>query len=310
MSFRLENNETLSFGLKRITLESVDKSIFNLSKGNGSFNEDVHDTRKNFKKIRTVLRLVRSNLGSEQFKSENFFYRDAGRKLSDLRDSKVLINTFEKLLKNSELETNDYDFSVFRNFLLEKHKSISIAKHKKSALINSISTDLILERSRVFDWTFTGDDFIIIKKDLKRIYRQGQRMMYVVFNESIKENVHEWRKRAKDLWHSIRILNNIWPEIMNPLASLLEKLSNSLGDANDLFLLKEKIISNGSKLKDNTHTKDLINFIDKRIIDSLRDARYIGRKIYSENSKYFVGRMQNYFEIWRGEYSPLKYSTI
>lgn len=310
MSFRLENKETLSFGLKRISLELIDKSIFNLSKGNGSFNEDVHDTRKNFKKIRTVLRLVRSNLGSQQFNSENLFYRDAGRKLSDLRDSKVLINTFDKLIKTSEFETSEYDFSYFKNFLLEKHKNISIAKHKKSALISSISTDLILERSHVFDWTFTGDDFIIIKKDLKRIYRQGQNMMYAVFNESIKENVHEWRKRAKDLWHSIRILNNIWPEIMNPLASLLEKLSDSLGDANDLFLLKEKILSIEAKLKNNQQDKDLINFIDKRIIDSLRDARYIGRKIYSENSKYFVGRIQNYFEIWRSEYSPLKYSSI
>ena len=310
MSFRLENNETLSFGLKRITLELVDKSIFNLSKGNGSFNDDVHDTRKNFKKIRTVLRLVRSNLGIESFKSENFFYRDAGRKLSDLRDSKVLINTFDKLIKNSEFDATGYDFSIFKNFLLEKHKSISIAKNKKSVLIHSISTDLILARSRVFDWTFTGDDFVIIKKDLKRIYRQGQNMMYAVFNESIKENVHEWRKRAKDLWHSVRILNNIWPEIMNPLASHLEKLSDSLGAANDLFLLKEKIISNESKLNDDAHSKELINFIDKKIIDSLRDARYIGRKIYSENSKYFVGRIQNYFEIWRSEYSPLKYSSI
>lgn len=310
MSYCLENNETLSFGLKRIVLELIDKSVFNLSKGNGSFNEDVHDTRKNFKKIRTVLRLIRSEIGEEKYNIENSFYRDAGRTLSDLRDSTVLILTFDKLAKSSELEMSNFDFSVFRDFLVEKHKTIRTAKSKKSAVINSLSTDLLLARSRVFDWPLSGDDFKLIKKNLQQIYEQGQKYMYAVFSEAVKENVHEWRKRVKDLWYAMRILSNLWPEIMSPLVTLLGKLSDALGDANDLFLLKEKIIANQSKFKDDQHTRELINFIDRRIIDLLRDARSIGRKVYSEDPKFFVGRMQNYFEIWRSEYNPLKYSSV
>jgi CHAD domain-containing protein len=241
---------------------------------------------------------------------ENSFYRDSGRILSDLRDSTVLITTFEKLTKNSELEMSNFDFSVFKNFLIEKHRSISASKNKKSQVINSLSTDLLLARSRVFDWPITGDNFKIIKPNFRTIYELGQDRMYGVLDEAIKGNVHEWRKRVKDLWYSMRILINLWPEIMNPLVLLLGKLSDLLGDTNDLFLLKERIITNQSKLKDDHHTKELINFIDKRIIDLLRDARTIGRKVYSEDSKYFVGRIQNYFEIWRSEYNPLKYSTV
>jgi CHAD domain-containing protein len=310
MSFRLENNETLSFGLKRIVLELIDKSVFNLSKGNGSFNEDVHDTRKNFKKVRTVLRLIRTEIGEENYQIEMSFYRDAGRILSDLRDSTVLIQTFDKLVVSSELEMSNFDFSVFREFLIEKQKHIRTAKSKKSAVINSLSTDLLLARSRVFDWPLSGDEFKLIKKNLQLIYEQGKKYMYAVFSEAIKENVHEWRKRVKDLWYATRILGNIWPEMMSPLDILLGKLSDALGDANDLFLLKEKIISNQSKLKDDQHTRELINFIDRRIMDLLREARSIGRKVYSEDSKYFVGRLQNYFEIWRTEYTPLKYFSV
>ena len=310
MSYRLENNETLSFGLKRVVLELIDNSVFNFAKGNGSFSEDVHETRKNFKKIRTVYRLIRLNLGEEKYKYENSFFRDSGRVLSDLRDSTVLIHTFDKLLESSEIEMSNFDFSIFKNFLIEKHKNISASKHKKSQVINSLSTDLLLARSRVFDWPMSGDNFKIIRKNLRRIYEKGQSAMYAVFSEAIKENVHEWRKRVKDLWYSMRILNNLWPEIMSPLVNLLGKLSDILGDTNDLFLLKERIIANQNKFKDGQHTRELINFIDRRIIDLLRDARTIGRKVYSEDSKYFVGRMQNYFEIWRSEYNPLKYSTI
>ena len=310
MSFRLENNETLSFGLKRIVLELIDNSIFHFAKGNGSFNEDVHETRKNFKKIRTVLRLIKTSIGNQNFKLENSFYAGSGRVLSDLRDSTVLISTFDKLLKKSELEMSSFDFSIFRNFLIEKHKNISASKSKKSEVINSLSTDLLLARSRVFDLEITGDSFKLIKNNLRRIYEQGQQCMYAVFSEPIKANVHEWRKRVKDLWYSMRILSNIWPEIMSPLVILLGRLSDLLGDTNDLFLLKERIIANQSKFKDDQHTKELITFIDRRIIDLLREARSIARKVYSEDSKYFVGRMQNYFQIWRSEYNPLKYSLI
>ena len=79
MSYRLENNETLSFGLKRIVLELIDNSVFNFSKGNGSFNDDVHESRKNFKKIRTVFRLIRSQISKNSFQLENSFYRDSGK---------------------------------------------------------------------------------------------------------------------------------------------------------------------------------------------------------------------------------------
>jgi len=310
MSYRLENNEILSFGLKRIVLELIDNSVFHCAKGNGSFNEDVHVTRKNFKKTRTVLRMIKSSIGTEKFKRENSFYAESGRTLSDLRDSTVLIYTFDKLIKKSKLKKSDFDFSVFRNFLIEKNKNISASKHKKSEVINSLSTDLIMARSKVFDWAISGDSFKIVKKDLRRIYEQGQIQMYAVLNEAIKLNVHEWRKRVKDLWYSMRILSNVWPEIMNPLVNLLRKLSDTLGDTNDLYLLKEEIISNQNKFRDDQHTIELINFIDKRIVGLLKVARFIGRKIYSEESKYFVGRMQNYFEIWRSEYNPLKYSSV
>jgi len=310
MSYRLENNEILSFGLKRIVLELIDNSVFHCAKGNGSFNEDVHVTRKNFKKTRTILRMIKSDIGIETFKRENSFYAESGRTLSDLRDSTVLIYTFNKLIKKSDLKTSGFDFSIFRNFLIEKHNNISASKHKKSEVINSLSTELILARSRVFDWGISGDSFKIIKKDLRRIYEQGQIQMYAVLNEAIKQNVHEWRKRVKDLWYSMRILSNIWPEIMNPLVNLLRKLSDTLGDTNDLYLLKEEIISNQNKFKDDQHTNELINIIDKRIVALIKEARFIGRKIYSEESKYFVGRMQNYFEIWRSEYNPLKYSSV
>jgi len=310
MAYRLENNETLGFGLKRIVLERIDKSIFDLSKNNGSINDEIHDCRKNFKKIRTVLRLVRSKIGNDIFRYENSFYRDSGKTLSDLRDSTVLIQTFDKLIGNDDVDKEKFEFSSFRNLLLEKHKQLNSNDNLQKDIINSLSTDIILARSRVFDWSFTGDNFKIILDDFQRIYEAGQTQMKNVLEEAIKENVHEWRKRAKDLWYSLRILSNIWPEIMSPLIIMLGSLTDLLGDTNDLFILKQEIMANEDTFDNTNQAREIINFINKQIIDFLREAKFIGRRIYSEKSAYFAGRMRNYYEIWRGEYKPLKYYYV
>jgi len=310
MSYRLENNETLSFGLKRIILERIDKSIFDISKEKGVASEDIHDARKNFKKIRTVIRLVRSKLGNDLYQSENSFYRDAGRTLSALRDSTVLIYTFDKLIKHLDYDYEKLDFSSFKDLLVNRHEQISISTSSTDGTISTLSAELILARSRIFDYPFSGDSFKLIFYDLQRIYEKGQVQMRKVLEEAIKENVHEWRKRVKDLWYSMRILSNIWPEIMSPLVDMLGKLSDILGDANDLFLLKQEILTNEDKFESDFHTRELIVFIDKRLIDLLREAKFIGRRIYSEKSSFFAGRMKNYFEIWRSEYKPLRYYYV
>jgi len=310
MSYKLENNETLSFGLKRIALERIDKSVFDISKKNGDNTEEIHDARKNFKKIRTVLRLVRSKLGEEIFQSENSFYRDAGRTLSQLRDQTVLITTLVKLSENLGQEFEKFDFSDLKDFLIKKYDEIKADATSTEGIIHTLSTEILLARSRIFDWPFSGDSFKLVHFDLQRIYKTGQVQMRKVLEESIKENVHEWRKKTKDLWYSMRILSNIWPEIMGPLVQLLGNLSDILGDANDLYLLKQEIWGNQNKLNNAPMTSEFINFIDKRIIDLLREAKFIGRRVYSEKSEFFAGRIKNYFEIWRSEYKPLRYYYI
>jgi uncharacterized protein (UPF0335 family) len=54
----------------------------------------------------------------------------------------------------------------------------------------------------------------IIKVKIINVFNKnilGEIYLDDVFSEAIKENVHEWRKRVKDLWYSIRILSNLSP---------------------------------------------------------------------------------------------------
>ena len=66
MSYRLELNESLPDGIKRIVKEQIDQALEQLRESPEGRNEAVHDARKRFKKIRAVLRLVRDEIGEKQ----------------------------------------------------------------------------------------------------------------------------------------------------------------------------------------------------------------------------------------------------
>src|SRR5215208_5141851 len=57
----------------------------------------IHEARKDVKKARALLRLVRADLKAGAYRRENRELRDAGRALSALRDADVLVETIDGL---------------------------------------------------------------------------------------------------------------------------------------------------------------------------------------------------------------------
>src|SRR5829696_5999977 len=57
----------------------------------------VHQARKNVKKSRALLRLVRSELGDKIYRRENRSLRDAARTVAHVRDADVMVETGEAL---------------------------------------------------------------------------------------------------------------------------------------------------------------------------------------------------------------------
>ena len=55
------------------------------------------------------------------------------------------------------------------------------------------------------------------------------------------ENLHDWRKRVKDLWYQQRLLEETWPGVMKAQAKEAKKLSKLLGEDHDLAVLAETL---------------------------------------------------------------------
>src|SRR5688500_2162988 len=97
-AYRLGEVESLCAELERIARGRVDNAIEELrGEGSETFGESVHEARKDLKKVRAVLRLVRDEIGDTLHRRENDRYRDAGRMLSGARDAEVRLETIDRL---------------------------------------------------------------------------------------------------------------------------------------------------------------------------------------------------------------------
>src|SRR5437016_4857690 len=97
MAYHLVLGESVPENIKRIAREQIEDAIGQLRvKNRAKRDEAIHEARKNVKKVRAVMRLVRSELG-DAYSPQNNRLREAGQKLSQLRDAGALIGAFDQI---------------------------------------------------------------------------------------------------------------------------------------------------------------------------------------------------------------------
>jgi len=130
-------------------------------------------------------------------------------------------------------------------------------------------------------------------------YSQGRRTYRTVLKDASPENFHEWRKRVKQIWYHVRLLQPIWPEQMDAGGDELKLLGEQLGDDHDLFLLEqsaEKQCAQNGNVKESETLRGLIT----QRQGELRDAALkLGARFYAEKPSMFAARLGSYWQLWR-----------
>src|SRR5918999_3919048 len=96
--YRLGEGEAVPEGVARIARGRIDHALDELcGKSDSSPEEAVHEARKDMKKLRALLRLVRGEVGDKTYRRESDAFRDAGRELAGVRDADVMLATLAGL---------------------------------------------------------------------------------------------------------------------------------------------------------------------------------------------------------------------
>jgi CHAD domain-containing protein len=235
--FRLASDEGAAEGLRRIARGQIELASDRLESGD-DVAEAVHEARKSLKRLRAVVRLARDPLGDEIYRSENHAYRDTGRELSAARDAQVLGETLDALTDRYRREIGDDAFAGLREAIAADAEAAHERIAADAGAVEEVRAGLGAARDRVATWPLPEhEDASVLAPGFERIYKRGRRALKAARQDPADENLHELRKRAKDLWHAAQILRPVSPRRMKRLARRAHALSDLLGDDHDLAVL-------------------------------------------------------------------------
>jgi CHAD domain-containing protein len=296
-SYRLKAKESTAEGLRRIALGRAAKALDELAAAReGALTAAIHGARKDLKKLRAVLRLIREELGQELFKAENRRFRDAGRLLAESRDAGVKLETLAALQNRFGDDLPDAPSERWQASLTrERDAAADTARGETASRIDRARRAIEAGRDRIDDWPLGAGSWKLVGPGIRESYRGGRRAMKRVRKNPSSENVHEWRKRVKDLWYQLRIVRDAWPELLGQTADQAHELADLLGDHHDLAVLEEDLASR----RDVGKRKAFKASIAQRQEELLARALANGRRLYAEKPTAFSRRLERYWDAWR-----------
>ena len=291
MRFYLAKRESTHKSIKRIFVDLINENILLLSLEGDNVDKSIHDARKNFKKLRAVLRLVRSDLSPHFYKTHNTHFRNLSRKIAGLRDSFIIIETLEKLLSENNRKLEEYDslISYLKNDYFETKNRILFEENSPLSVISSLQFSL----NEFENMPLISDGFDTLELGIENIYSKGKYFLNTTYSIPTSEVFHEWRKNVKYLWHLLQIIQPINYRRLKKLTKDFKILSDFIGDEHDLFELQNTLLAK------NIEDLQLIQMIKAKQFSLRADAWKLGEKLYSSSAKDFVIPLKNDYMKWK-----------
>lgn len=297
-AYRLLAGEPVGAGIKRVAAARVDDAIRQLrGETDQEPAEAVHEARKDIKKIRSALRLVRDEIGNDVWRRENDHYRDIARTLSSFRDAEIRVEALAALAERFGFSARDASKALREQ--LEEEKQAAEGDGSLERAMTTAGAALAAGRTRMASMSLDGDGWDRIAPGLHRSYRRGRRRMRAVEEEANVTNLHELRKRAKDLWYQLRLIRDADNALIGQLADHAHDLSDHLGDDHDLALLREEVRARDAAFASPEGQRHLLELIDKRRGELQFAAISLGERIYGDKPKKFAQGLERRWEAWR-----------
>jgi CHAD domain-containing protein len=288
MGFRLKLREPLPDGLKRVFREQMESALRLCRHPAKQRGVTVHEVRKHLKKLRAAMRLAIPEVGKNRHAREDCCVRKIGRLVSDLRDAQVRLQTLIQLRDETAKKPENSPFPRIEELLSLERESFSaaFAGWQKQAIPQ-------LERveTRLLKWPLEDLTWKQVCGVVTKIYKRGQRGLAKTIDDPEPENFHAWRKRVKDLWYQLRILQPVNRVVLTEMAHDAEVLGELLGREHDLNFLWARLEKESSDEALRDELAQVEKLICKRGKRLRTNALELGRRFYAEPAKAFAKRI-------------------
>lgn len=278
MTFHIRRTEPLAAGLRRIAREQIGIVISSFEDPELPDTEKVHRLRARCKKMRALLRLPGPLMG-DAFRSEDARFRDAGRRLGELRDEYVQARTLAHVLseEGDEAEPDRDAFAAEPSMLAESLAAM------RAAL------------AAVDEWPLPVEGYCDIGPGHVGTYRKARKAWQRALKRPDDEHFHKLRKWTKYHWYQTRILERVNKAAMRERRVRLQVLGEVLGQAHDLAVLEAGLDGRGESTGRARHQ------IDRQKRRLYVRALKLSREVYDQSPDALAADLARWWCDWRAE---------
>lgn len=254
----------------------------------------IHEVRTNIKKIRGVLRLLRHEIGDDNYREMNDYYRELAQEVALLRDDTSQI----ELLQEMKLKVQDSVISKALDKIVAQHR-----RNRKKAFnrfndaehAEDIKQMILSLQQMIHSLQFNGNPEYFILQSLQHVYKHARSAFELSEFLNDDEIYHYWRKQVKYLTYHLMLLNKAWPNSIRVYIRDLSLLGSTLGKLHDLNLLHAAIKSNTISIPNKHSRQKLMRYSYNKRSTLRKQVQAFGEECFAESSDAFT---MHIFNIW------------
>ena len=292
MSYRLDPALPMSEALRCVALAELEIAHGSLS-APPDRHTGVHNARKCFKRLRSLLLLARPGMPEPVFNDLTARVASIGKGLAAARDAQALLDAIDKLERNTEPGAGEDAIQSVRGWL---HKRRRAAEQNLKQNTASEALRRLLELRPAFaGLAVYPDDFSPLAKGLERAYRATRKEFKSAFNAGEAEELHEWRKGVQHHWRQMQLLAPCWPSELSARADAARSLSQLLGDDHDIAMLCHLVSTPTMTFGNPGETGAFMKRCRRRHKALKKEAKVKGERLFVEKPGPFADRIQAYW---------------
>ncbi len=285
MTEGLPSTDTPTHIARRALLARIDTVVAELGKPHRT-DAGIHNMRKELKRARAALRMLRACIGVVEYRRDNALLRDAAHPLTPIRDAKVLLQTLEPLTAKQGAGAGSF-LIRFRKILQGKRR---LARRQlRPAELRAAARVLrgVRRRAAALPARRLANPRA---HGLEHAFKKARTAFALTRRQGTDESLHEWRKQTKYFANQLEIVLPFGSKLFEKSYERASQLADCLGEDHDLAILGEQIYecAKGADAPgSNEDVRDLIACVGRKRSKLQRRALRLGRRLYSGRAARF-----------------------
>ncbi|MBB4186111.1 CHAD domain-containing protein [Sinorhizobium terangae] len=287
MSYAFNPGRPFTEDFRAVGVEQIERAVAVLEHQPQGVHEAIHDARKNFKRLRSLYRLVACDAPLFQ-RQENARIRAMGRNLSTVRDAAALVENINYLRGQTNSDEQAAALDRIYTILAERRDRIAETEAdiegKIAATIANCKEALAALAQVSFD-DGKRKSVARLKKGWKRTLKRASRARAACEADTDAALFHELRKRTQDYRLQLALMRAAWPSALEAKRAEAKALVDVLGHLNDLATLTSLVNEEPGLAGSSQNQAHLISAVITREEALRAEARQRAAAVFQDKPK-------------------------